>query len=216
MKRVFFVDFDGTITKVDVCAAMVEAFAGDGWREINDLWEKKLLSTRDCANMNFKLFRVGLKEIKSLIEKIEIDEYFQEFLALCRNQDYKIHILSDGYDFCIETFFKKYGINVSYYANRLVYNDGFEVDTPYHNPACGQCVTCKKSLMSKLRENAEEIIFIGDGYSDTCPAQNADFVFAKGVLYNFCLEKGVRVQHYDSFKDIIHRVTLSTPESRLG
>ena len=54
--------------------------------------------------MTFKLFRVGLKEIKSLIEKIEIDEYFQEFLALCRNQDYKIHILSDGYDFCIETF----------------------------------------------------------------------------------------------------------------
>lgn len=33
MKRVFFVDFDGTITKVDVCAAMVEAFAGDGWRK---------------------------------------------------------------------------------------------------------------------------------------------------------------------------------------
>ena len=33
MKRVFFVEFDGTITKVDVCAAMVEAFAGDGWRK---------------------------------------------------------------------------------------------------------------------------------------------------------------------------------------
>ena len=43
MKRVFFVDFDGTITKVDVCAAMVEAFAGDGWREINDLWEKAVV-----------------------------------------------------------------------------------------------------------------------------------------------------------------------------
>ncbi|HPZ44378.1 MAG TPA: MtnX-like HAD-IB family phosphatase [Bacillota bacterium] len=215
MKRVFFVDFDGTITKEDVCAAMVEAFAGDGWREINDLWEKKLLSTRDCANMIFKLFNAGLNEIKSLVETMEIDEYFKDFLALCRNQGYKVHVLSDGYDFYIETIFKNYGIDVSYYANRLVYNGGFEIDTPYHNPACGQCGTCKKTLMSKLRENAEEVIFIGDGYSDTCPAQNADFVFAKGVLYNYCLEKGVSVQYYDSFKDIIRRVTLSNPESRL-
>ena len=58
--------------------------------------------------------------------------------------------------------------------------------------------------MSKLRENAGGKLFLsGDGYSDTCPAQNADFAFAKGVLYNYCLKASV--QYYDSFKDIIRR-----------
>jgi 2,3-diketo-5-methylthio-1-phosphopentane phosphatase len=206
MKRVFFVDFDGTITKVDVCAAMVEAFAGEGWREINNLWEKKLLSTRDCANLTFKLFRAGPGEIKGLIETIEIDEYFQEFLAVCRNMGHRVYILSDGYDLCIETFLKRYDLDVPYYANRLVYNEGFEIDCPYHNPSCGQCGTCKKGLMSELKGDAGEIVFIGDGYSDTCPAQNADFVYAKGVLYDFCREKGIKVQHYHTFKDIIKGV----------
>ena len=206
MKKVFFVDFDGTITKVDTCAAMVEAFAREGWEEINSQWEKKLLSTRDCANMTFKLFRAGLSEIKSLIETMEIDEYFEEFLTVCRTMDYSVYVLSDGYDYCIETVFKKYGIDISYYANRMIYNNGFKIDCPHQNSSCGNCGVCKTGLMSKLKGDANQVIYIGDGYSDTCPALNADLVFAKGILYNFCLEKGVKVIQYDSFKDIVRLV----------
>jgi 2-hydroxy-3-keto-5-methylthiopentenyl-1-phosphate phosphatase len=64
MGIVLFVDFDGTITKEDTCAAMVEAFAGDGWREINDRWERKEISTEQCANMTFNLFQADLNDLK--------------------------------------------------------------------------------------------------------------------------------------------------------
>ena len=33
MKREFFIDFDGTITKVDTVVAMMEAFAPEGARD---------------------------------------------------------------------------------------------------------------------------------------------------------------------------------------
>lgn len=202
-KRVFFVDFDGTITRVDTCVAMVEAFAEPGWREIDELWARKEISTEECANRIFRLFKAGPEEIRELVESLEIDPFFKDFLAFCRDGGHRVFVLSDGYDYNIELIFRKHGIAVPYYANRLVYDGGFRIECPHLNPSCATCGTCKKSLMERLREPGEQVIYIGDGYSDTCPAAHADLVFAKGTLYSYCREKGIPVLHFESFKDII-------------
>lgn len=49
-----------------------------------------------------------------------------------------------------------------------------------------------------------EGLHIGDGHSDMCPVMIADIVYAKGVLYEFCKEKGINVKYYSSLKDIIN------------
>jgi 2-hydroxy-3-keto-5-methylthiopentenyl-1-phosphate phosphatase len=206
MKRIFFTDFDGTITRTDTCAAMVEAFAGEGWQEINEMWERKELSTEECANRIFQLFRAGLDDIRRLVENIEVDSSFKDFLAFCRGRCYRVYVLSDGYDFNIEVIFKKYEIDVPYYANRLVYNSRFRIRCPYSNQICGNCGTCKKRLMEELKKPGEQVVYIGDGYSDTCPAAHADLVFAKGTLYAYCREKGIPVMPFDNFRDIIEVV----------
>lgn len=206
MKRVFFIDFDGTITKVDTCLAMVEAFADEGWREIDELWARKEISTEECANRIFRLFKARPEEIRELVESLEIDPYFKDFLGFCRERGYRVCVLSDGYDFNIELIFKKHGISVSYYANRMVYDGGFRIECPYVNPLCGNCGVCKKGLMEKLRMPDEQVIYIGDGYSDTCPAAHADLVFAKGTLYSYCREKGISAFPFENFKDIIESV----------
>jgi 2-hydroxy-3-keto-5-methylthiopentenyl-1-phosphate phosphatase len=203
MSKIFFIDFDGTITLKDTCAAMVEAFAKDGWEEINRLWEDKKLSTEDCANMTFHLMNAGIDDIRKLMETIEIDPYFKEFLSIIRNSGYKAYVLSDGYDFNIETVFLKYNIDVPYYSNKLLYDNGFHIECPHSNKACGNCGTCKSRLMDWLKENGDQVIYIGDGYSDTCPAEKADMVFAKGTLYKYCIDKGLNVIHYNNFKDIL-------------
>lgn len=206
MKRVFFTDFDGTITRKDTCEAMVEAFAADGWQEINEMWERKELSTEECANRTFQLFRADLGDIRRLVEGIEIDGTFKDFLNFCRERGYRVYVLSDGYAFNIEVVFKKYGIDVPYFANRLIYDNGFQIRCPYLNPECGNCGTCKKKLMEKLKEGGEQVVYIGDGSSDTCPAAHADLVFAKEKLYRFCREKGIPALPFDSFGDIIEAV----------
>jgi len=206
MKRVFFTDFDGTVTRTDTCAAMVEAFAADGWQEINEMWERKELSTEECANRTFQLFNACLEDVRKLVETVEIDGSFKDFLAFCRRRGYRVFVLSDGYDFNIEILFEKYGIDVPYYANRMVYDGGFRIECPYNSPDCGNCGTCKKRLMEELKEPGEQVIYIGDGYSDTCPAAYADLVFGKGTLYKYCREKGIPVMPFDSFRDIIETV----------
>ncbi|MGI6226535.1 MAG: MtnX-like HAD-IB family phosphatase [Peptococcales bacterium] len=206
MEKVIFVDFDGTITKVDTCQKMVEAFAREGWIELNKLWEEKKLSTRECANRTFQLFDANLEELEKLIETIEIDTYFPEFASMCQTWGYPIYILSDGYDLIIEKVLKKYNINIPYYANKLLYDGQFSIECPHHNPDCGICGTCKSTLMEKLRKNARQTVYIGDGYSDTCPASKADIVFAKGTLYKYCQEKGIKATHFDNFGDILRLV----------
>jgi 2,3-diketo-5-methylthio-1-phosphopentane phosphatase len=203
MGIVLFVDFDGTITKEDTCAAMVEAFAGDGWREINDRWERKEISTEQCANMTFNLFQADLNDLKRLLDTMEIDEYFMEFLAFCRKRNHLVYVLSDGYDFCIDAVFDKYDIEAPYYANKMVYDGGFKIECPGSNPSCGICGTCKTRLMEKLKGEGNTVIYIGDGYSDTCPATKADIVFAKKDLYRFCRDNGISVKYFDDFSDII-------------
>jgi 2-hydroxy-3-keto-5-methylthiopentenyl-1-phosphate phosphatase len=203
MKRVFFLDFDGTITKIDTCFLMVNTFAGDGWKEIDDLWERKEISTEECASLTFKLFQADLDDVKKLLETVEIDDYFMEFMDLCQRQGDDIYILSDGYDLIIDTVFKRYGIEVPYYANRMLYGEGFQIAFPYLNLDCGQCGTCKSSLMKRLKGEAEQVVYVGDGYSDTCPAGKADLVYAKGVLYRYCLEKDIPVVGFETFQDII-------------
>lgn len=206
MKKTIFVDFDGTISKVDSCFAMVKALARDGWHELNKQWEEKKLSTLECANMTFELFDADLNDIKNLMDTIEIDEYFQEFLALCRSKEYPIYILSDGYDFNIQTILNRYDIDdVKFFANRLLYgHDGrFRVECPYHNDSCQHCGTCKTNLIKQLKTGDSQVIYIGDGHSDFCPAATADVVFAKDVLYRYCREKGINAVHFTNFKDII-------------
>ncbi|BAF59107.1 MAG: MtnX-like HAD-IB family phosphatase [Pelotomaculum sp.] len=204
MEKVFFVDFDGTVTKKDTCVAMIEAFAGGNWREINEAWERKEISTEECANMIFRLFRAGIEDIRKLLDGIEIDGHFKDFLSFCRERGYKIYILSDGYDFCIETVFKKHGIELPYYANKMVYGNGFKIECFRPNPACGICGTCKTKLIEELKGDGSQVIYIGDGYSDTCPAMKADVVFAKGVLYRHCRENGKKAIYYNNFGDIIN------------
>jgi len=54
-----------------------------------------------------------------------------------------------------------------------------------------------------LKEDGSQSIYVGDGYSDTCPAGKADLLFAKAKLYRYCREQGIDAVHFNNFKDII-------------
>jgi 2,3-diketo-5-methylthio-1-phosphopentane phosphatase len=205
MDKDIFIDFDGTITKKDTCFTMVETFADERWKQFNSLWEEKKLSTTDCAVMTFKLFNANLEDILKLMDTIEIDDYFKEFLSLCRQKGHHAYVLSDGYDVNIEAVFKRYGLEVKYYSNKLTYDSskGFGIECPYENVSCGNCGTCKTNLIKKLQRKNSQIVYIGDGCSDQCPAAFADIVFAKGGLYNYCLEKSIQAEYFENFNDII-------------
>lgn len=202
--KIFFIDFDGTITKVDTCDAIMNNFADESWMAIEEMWRRKEISTEEWGNRLLQLIRASREELEKFLEGIEIDDHFIRFCELCNAHGHKIFVLSDGYDFNIETVLKKYGLSLPYYSNKLVYRPGERrIECPYKNPSCGKCGTCKKKLMDELKQDDCQIIYIGDAYSDKCPAGYADLVFAKDVLFNYCLKKGISAIHFKDFGDII-------------
>jgi len=218
MKRIIIVDFDGTITKEDTCVAVANRFSTKDWRELDEEWAAGNLSTQTCSERLFELMDFNENNLRSFLETIEIDDYFPEFIKLCREKDYDIYVVSDGFDFNISTVLGKYGINdLKIYSNSFFFDDygRYNLGFPYESQSCKKCGTCKTEIYDKLRENSDEIIYIGDGYSDKCVASRADILFAKSYLAEYCDEKGIEYMEYDSFKDVIRYLEKCSGKQKL-
>lgn len=198
----FFVDFDGTITREDICYSMVKQFARNGWEEINRLWEEGTLSTEECAQRTLELLEAEPNELEAFFKKADIDKSFIPFLNWANHKDYPIYILSDGYDNYIKEILRMNGLNVPYYANHLEYDQGWRIKCLHLDKECKKCGVCKTGLIEDLLKPEYISIYIGDGYSDICPAENCDMVFAKDHLARLCNEKGINFYNYNSFNDI--------------
>ncbi|MFW6437913.1 MAG: 2-hydroxy-3-keto-5-methylthiopentenyl-1-phosphate phosphatase, partial [Armatimonadota bacterium] len=57
----------------------------------------------------------------------------------------------------------------------------------------------------RLQLKYDRVIYIGDGYSDRCPAMQADIVFAKHHLADLMDENGREYEDFDTFSDIIEK-----------
>lgn len=203
MEYIFFVDFDGTITIKDTCEMLIERNEQPGLKEINELWERKELSTPECAELLIKRMKLSKIDIDALVQEVEVDANFKRFLSLCKDFDYPVLILSDGYDQIIRRVLQKEYIEIPFFANNLNYDQEYSVNFPYFNNECGNCGTCKMGLIKRFDLQGSVRVYIGDGTSDFCPASTCDVVFAKGKLKQFCQENNIPFYPYQTFKDVI-------------
>jgi 2-hydroxy-3-keto-5-methylthiopentenyl-1-phosphate phosphatase len=60
--------------------------------------------------------------------------------------------------------------------------------------------------MLSLAGEDDVIGYVGDGFSDQCPVQYADLVFAKGELQKFCQRENISYHLYSSFADVVDRL----------
>ena len=204
MKRVYFVDFDGTITKKDTTDAIVSSFARDGWQEIMRLWNEGKLSTEQSARLILPYLQVSSEEAARFLREIPIDDTFRDFLTYVKARDEQCYILSDGFDFNISTVLEKAGITLlPVYTNQLIiWENSYDIACPHASP-CGHCGTCKKTLVKKLSKEADQAVYIGDGYSDHCGCQAADLIFAKGFLLRYCRAQKIPARPFRTFADIV-------------
>jgi 2-hydroxy-3-keto-5-methylthiopentenyl-1-phosphate phosphatase len=78
------------------------------------------------------------------------------------------------------------------------------IEFPHANETCSKCGTCKSNILNACRADFATIAYVGDGYSDLCPARKADLVFAKGILWNrLSGTEQAGVRRYRSFRDVM-------------
>jgi 2-hydroxy-3-keto-5-methylthiopentenyl-1-phosphate phosphatase len=204
-----FCDFDGTVCPADVGADFFRAFAGSQARGFTEELMPGNLPIQDwIRQMCESIPSISKKEFISFIDRYSVDPHFIHFLQFVEESDAALTIVSDGLDTYIRYILSKVGLDrVIFFANRLDFvsingNQKIAVHFPYTDAECRLCGNCKRNHMLTLSGDDDIIVYIGDGYSDHCPAKYADFVFAKGELIRHCQKQNITYFEFRHFGDV--------------
>lgn len=204
-----FSDFDGTLAQNDVGEAFVKSF-GD-WPECEKAvqrWLRGEISSREYYAVAAFAMRVNQKQLNDFCDAQPLAHGFSEFAAFCQRQSWPLCVLSDGLDYYIQRVLSRHELDLPVFANHLEFSppDRIELSFPYFKHSCGKCANCKGYHVRRLAMPKEKIVYIGDGYSDRCGAQEADIVFAKHDLAKWCEEMQVKYFHYENFEQVLSRL----------
>jgi len=202
--RTIAVDFDGTVTEMDLLDTIARDF-GDPvvYQEVEDGLHGGTMTLRDVITREFEPVRRPLEEIVGWeLENVRVRDGFQEFVELARDRGWRVVIVSSGFHELIEPILEREGVEVELHANRVDPSpEGWKVLWQY-DESCDSCgESCKRSIVQEFAGD-DELVYIGDGYSDRCAAEASDLVFATRGLASYLDERGVPYERFDDFHDI--------------
>ncbi len=211
-------DFDGTITKRDTGWVVFDELGLDEAWTIEYRWRDREISSMECLQGQWGLVSVPDAELMELLDSVETDERFPEFVRRAREAGAEVVVASDGLSLYLDRLLERMGFEIcegdpdpddpddciARYVNAAQLTpEGVRISFPHANEACGQCGNCKTAHLSRLRLRYDRVIYIGDGYSDRCPAMQADIVFAKDHLVGLMEENGLPYVPFEDFGDVI-------------
>lgn len=182
-KGMVFIDFDNTITTIDVLDDILERFSiDDHWRTLEEKWQAGKMSTKECLEGQLRSVRITRKDMEQYLSTISIDPFFQRLLGFLRQRKVPVVIVSDNFSFMVTRILRNHRISgVRVYSNGIrLHKDQLIPSFPYQDASCPRCAHCKRRHL--LKHGDKTLVYIGDGLSDVCAAEEADWVFAKGRL----------------------------------
>lgn len=201
--RVFF-DFDNTITLFDVLDDIIERFSIDKkWMKFEELWKKGKIGSKECLRAQLRSVRISKAKLSAYLAMVKVDPYFKQLLSLLQKQKIKPVILSDNFSFIIAAILRNNGITgIKFYSNELKFNKERLIPAfPHAHIRCSRCGHCKKNNLRR-GDFRDKIIYIGDGLSDICPAENSDMVFAKESLLKHFRKKEKKCLPFRDLSDV--------------
>jgi HAD superfamily phosphoserine phosphatase-like hydrolase len=196
-------DWDGTVTEVDSLHAVLLEF---GDRRVYEHSEEALgrrLTLHEVIAREFVTVRAPLDAVREWVAaNVRVRRGFHEVA-----RDYRPLVVSGGFHELIEPVLEREELRLEVLANRLDPRpDGWR--PLWRDEAeCGVCgEPCKRATLAAHAAAGEEIVFVGDGYSDRCAALAADRVFARANLARYLDRRGVRYEPFTDFCALASRL----------
>ena len=189
------VDWDGTVTEVDGLHLVLLEFGDVGiYREA----ERRLgrdLTLHEVIAFEFESVQAPLPEVVAWVrENVRVRPGFAELARRRRPL-----VVSSGFRELIEPVLAREAIELEVVANSLDPRpDGWRAR---FRPAevcrvCGE--RCKRSDVGGL----DDVVYVGDGFSDRCIALGAGRVFARDGLAEYLAREGVPFDPFADFYDV--------------
>jgi len=196
------VDFDGTIALEDVTDVILERFAAPQWRDIEADWLAGMIGSRDCLARQVDLVRATPQALDAIADTARLDPNFCRFVAFCQAARVAVTVVSDGFDRVVNRMLSRAGIDLPVRANHLqwISGDRWKLEFPHVRAGCRSASgNCKCAAMVESADRTR--VLVGDGRSDFCPAEIADYVLAKRALSEHCQAMGLNHASIASFAD---------------
>jgi 2-hydroxy-3-keto-5-methylthiopentenyl-1-phosphate phosphatase len=201
-----FSDFDGTVTVQDTLVYLLDRYIGPSWLEIEERVEAGTLSEEAGLQAEIALLSPPWEEARdAVLAEVPVDPGFAPFAAWCREQRWPLTLLSGGLEPLIRAVLEREGLgDLALRANSLEFDqDGRWRAVPADSPRIrARCNHCKTWHLAGAARAGARTVYIGDGCTDRCPAEQADLVFAKEGLRSWCEKKGLPYRPFDSFTEI--------------
>jgi 2-hydroxy-3-keto-5-methylthiopentenyl-1-phosphate phosphatase len=208
-QRTLVVDFDGTITQEDVLDEIARTFGDDEvYREVDEALDRNGITLHEVLRREFEPVRASLGEVIEWVHaNASIRQGFRELVELARERGWRVVVVSSGFRQLIEPMLERAGIEGLELVSNEVDPDpeGWRI-TFFDESRCEICgEACKWTTVRSVVDGGE-VVYVGDGYSDRCAAEDADLVFARRGLAAYLTERGVPYEPFEDFFQIAKKL----------
>jgi 2-hydroxy-3-keto-5-methylthiopentenyl-1-phosphate phosphatase len=198
------VDYDGTISQVDVAERILYYFIGERYAADEAAYGSGEVGSRTLFESQVKLLPSVPDAVVALAEAQPHDPTFASFVERALQLHVPVEVVSDGFGFYIEPALARLGVPpIPVIAANTTF-DGIEaaMTFPNGNPDCLVCGTCKRRRVLGHQLMGRTVIFIGDGESDRYGAAYSDTIFAKRALIDLCEREGWPFMRWEDFAGV--------------
>ena len=202
----FLVDYDGTISRVDIGDELLARHYRDA-RELAEkdaLYDAGRIGSRELMAWDMDVLPRDGALLRREAAEMPQDEGFALFAAVVRRHGAALEVVSDGLGFYVESNLARLGVGdvpIATNENRLQ-GGAAGMSFPYGHPRCHVCGTCKRERVRAHQAAGRVVVFVGDGTSDRFAAAHADVVFAKHALARLCRAEGWAFIPWRTFADV--------------
>lgn len=204
-KRIFLIDFDRTISNEDSTDVLLETHNPEFKKDLRKRYKAGKVTIRQFIKEGLSSLNITKDEyIKTLQEKVTIDESFKDFVK----SGLEFRIVSAGSRLNVQGSLLGYGIDLP--DEKIISNDlkfdgnKITVENLFLDKEKIYGVD-KKEAVEKFKKQGYEVIYVGDGPSDYRAMEVANFVLVrKGTrAVKFCSENGINFREFESFSEIL-------------
>ena len=173
-----FLDFDGTIATADTGVHLLERFARDDWRAVDQQYAAGTIGSREALSREWAMLPREEATLRAAAREVPLDPALGPLVEGLQSAGAEILVVSDGFGFHVAEALNPFGLAVL--TNAVDFERGaLEFPNMDRCCPCSTCGTCKQAPIKDARRRGRDAVFVGDGVSDRKAALLADRLFAK-------------------------------------
>ena len=107
---IVFLDFDNTITSLDVLDAVIGKFSVDQkWMIHEEAWKEGRIGSRQCLEAQLRSVRVTRADLAKYVKQIPLDPFASKLFRTLRRRRIPFMIVSDSFTVIIRTILRYHG-----------------------------------------------------------------------------------------------------------